>query len=325
MSEGDKRRRGLPRLGADRAVGLLCVVAFLVYSLRGPTTTKNPQVALRATAADKLKASESWQAGIRNEIDFHKGYMRGDPKHFDSANAWKVEERMKKLVGETVPIWNERFCPVLRENGVQLSLALDHGAGPLSQLGDWFSCPGLGSARVVAVDPLAPLYHRLKNELKDFRTGRTMYCPSEMLRECFDVETFDFVTIFNALDHSVDAIGAYKASVDVLRKGGISCVISIQNEASRENFEDFHQWNLDIDLASGVFKFEKPRESIWVDMDAALKGRARRVFAEKDETTFTACYQKTVEDVNPAYPKSDGDAAGNAVSLWPRRRDAASR
>ena len=106
---------------------------------------------------------------------------------------------------------------------------VDHGAGPFTQLGKWFTCPedvwsGMG-AQVLAVDPLAPYYNAILNEFHIHNTLRTAYCKSEMLSTCVGKSVADFAIIINALDHGQNPMVAFVESLRVLHLL-VSCLIS---------------------------------------------------------------------------------------------------
>ena len=54
-----------------------------------------------------------------------------------------------------------------------------------------------------------------------------------------------FVHIRNALDHSADPATAIVEAIRVLRRGGVLYCNHFRNEAEREGYRGFHQFNID--------------------------------------------------------------------------------
>ena len=190
---------------------------------------------------------------------------------------------------------------------------LDHGAGPFTNLGARFTCPEHKfamagwmpvDAQVVALDPLAPLYHRLLNNYSVYDTLRTQRCGSEHLVSCIGREVVDVSIIINALDHSKNAPHAWQEALHVTAVGGLACVYTMVNEADSQHGTGFHKWN---------FALTKKRE--WTmtnsatghvtNIDTSFQEYMRRVDIPVDpdpnkpqsglpfpDGQFMACYQK---------------------------------
>ena len=115
------------------------------------------------------------------------------------------------------------------------SSVLDVGSGVVSLLHGT-----IDSDKLVACDPLADEYAKFFNY-----NGHRVNQPIAKSAESLDLNTkFNIVHISNALDHCQDVQKAYSnlyACVDV---NGYLILQSFANEGSYENYEGFHQWNL---------------------------------------------------------------------------------
>jgi hypothetical protein len=126
---------------------------------------------------------------------------------------------------------------------------LDVGAGPATNIGTF--APGK-AVEVVAVDPLAHVYdHIIANAATATgRAGppiRSQFAFAEDLSSRFAANTFDVVTCTNALDHAIEPAWGILEMLMVTREGGKIYLGHTQNEAVRENYCGFHQWNFDVE------------------------------------------------------------------------------
>ncbi len=117
---------------------------------------------------------------------------------------------------------------------------LDVGAGPLTLLGKVLTGYELA---IVAIDPLADEYNSILERNNISPIIRTQQCEVERLSERFSPEYFDLVHVQNALDHSYDPLEGITQMLRVLRQGCFIFMAHITNEAEKENYVGFHQWN----------------------------------------------------------------------------------
>jgi len=180
---------------------------------------------------------------------------------------------------------------------VDAKVVLDHGAGPFTNLGARLRCPASGvDALVTSVDPLAPAYHAMLNANRIYNTLRPSFCKSEDLLCCFCPETFDFVVVINALDHSEDAVRGWLNSAAVTRPGGLTCLVTMKNEATKLRNQGFHQWNF-APSADGALMFEDTRAGRATNVSALMRGLGAKLAAFEHEPAnkfgvLKACWQK---------------------------------
>ncbi len=121
-------------------------------------------------------------------------------------------------------------------------IILDVGAGPMTILGKmWRGTP----VTLVAVDPLASTYDRLLAQFGVVPPVRTITGHVERLSESLETDFFDLVHMRNALDHSYDPLEGIKQMLSVAKTGAPVVLQHARNEAERENYVGFHQWNID--------------------------------------------------------------------------------
>ncbi|HEV7461343.1 MAG TPA: methyltransferase domain-containing protein [Solirubrobacteraceae bacterium] len=119
---------------------------------------------------------------------------------------------------------------------------LDVGAGPLTSVGR--THPGR-TVDVTAVDPLAPAYDRLLEELRVEPPTRTVTGSAERLLEHFAPASFDIAYAQNALDHGLDPRRGIRNMLEVVRPGGFVVLRHLRNEAATERYTGLHRWNLE--------------------------------------------------------------------------------
>jgi len=188
---------------------------------------KNAQTtdSLRTCQARVAKCN-NWSSGIAFELDHHRKWVCGvDCYGPVIGEGWFKYERETKLKGEPIEPHRSRICHLLKNyyaDPHHVRVMVDHGAGPFTNLGKWFTCPedvwsGVG-AQVIAVDPLASGYNSILNEFHIHNTLRTSYCKSEILSTCIGKSVADFAVIVNALDHSENPMLGF---IESLRVGSL--------------------------------------------------------------------------------------------------------
>jgi len=133
---------------------------------------------------------------------------------------------------------------------------LDPGSGPLSYLA-WGHQQG--TIEVVAADPLAPIYLELLHKHRLRPTAPLVKCFGEELSIIFGPESFDFIYMRNALDHSQSPAAVFRELAQVLRPGGYLYLMGTVREATRMNWAGLHQH--DLFMASGGRLMDEHRAS----------------------------------------------------------------
>jgi len=121
---------------------------------------------------------------------------------------------------------------------------IDIGSGPFATTGKYTEKTNL---IFKAVDPLAYIYKALKLKGK-ITTGITPeYCMVERLVEKYGENKFDIVHMQNSLDHVFNPLIGIMQILGICKIGGKIILRHIENEAEKENYMGFHQWNLCVE------------------------------------------------------------------------------
>lgn len=161
--------------------------------------------------------------GIYHELRLWKGFV-------------KTDRFIKGWVGnQKTPELNQELADFILS--VPHESVLDVGSGVCSLLN--------GLVNVDSCDPLGDLYS-LVFDYKAHKIKKPLAIPAEQLQF---TNIYDIVHISNALDHSQDPLKALEKLMQAVKPGGYLIVQGFINEAIHENWQGFHQWNIDIDDA----------------------------------------------------------------------------
>ena len=199
---------------------------------------------------------EQWESGKQHEIDFWTEWFE------TGGLQWK--EEYKNRLDENLPF--PEFLIEYLPDRPEITV-LDVGAGPLTLLGKVL--PGR-KLTITAVDALADIYDKIMERCHIVPLVRTQYCEAERLSEKFPAGSFDLVYMQNALDHSYDPMEGIKQMLHVVKNDCCVFLSHATNEAERENYSGFHQWN---------FCMEGDKFIIWnkdarIDVASELSGYA---------------------------------------------------
>lgn len=197
-----------------------------------------------------------WVEGKQNEIDFwsHWCDTKGD--------GWK-QDYIDRL-DPNLPFQEYLICYLPKE--LEISL-LDVGAGPLTSLGKVLTNCKLN---ITPIDPLADEYNNILTQYNITPIIRTQFGEVECLSKQFSSNSFHLIHVCNALDHSYNPLMGIQQMLDVLKKNCFIYMSHNTNEAEKEGYTGFHQWN---------FCEENQRFIIWnknkrIDVNETLRGAA---------------------------------------------------
>jgi SAM-dependent methyltransferase len=171
--------------------------------------------------------------GIYHELAFWQQFVKTDR----FLNGWLKKVKTPELNQEVAD-----FILSVKNDSI-----LDVGSGVCSLLN--------GLVNVTACDPLGDLY-RLIFDYEKNKLLPPLPIPAEHLNYSNE---FDIVHISNALDHCQNPYDALNSLIEAVKPGGYLIVQGFCNEAEYENWQGFHQWNLDI-TDSGILMI-KGKES----------------------------------------------------------------
>lgn len=162
--------------------------------------------------------------GIAHELKFWRDFV-------------KTERFLRGWVAnKPTPELNTTVYEYLMNNVKHGSWILDVGSGVVSLLNGM-------PYQVLTVDPLGELYE-LIFDYKKYKIQPPEAIPAEELTMA---PSFDVVHMSNALDHTQNPHKALTSLFSVCRPGGVVIIQGFEDEATFENFEGFHQWNIVLD------------------------------------------------------------------------------
>ena len=173
-----------------------------------------------------------WLKGIPYEIKFWQSYYT-HPKSLAALYSWSDYGRECRLDNFDV----QGF---LSQSGDH-PLMIDVGCALSYVLGTKFDNPG---TELHFIDPLARFYNRIldrtHNDHQRLRPGMI-----ELLSTVYEPGSVDLVHVRNALDHCANPMLGVFESLQVLRVGGVLYLHHHINEAERESYNGFHQYNIE--------------------------------------------------------------------------------
>jgi SAM-dependent methyltransferase len=167
--------------------------------------------------------------GIYHELAFWQQFVKTDR----FLNGWVKKVKTPELNQEVADF----ILSVPRET------VLDVGSGVCSLLN--------GLVNVTSCDPLGDLY-RLIFDYERHKLTPPLAIPAEYLKYSNE---FDIVHISNALDHCQNPYDALNSLIEAVKPGGYLIVQGFCNEAEHENWQGFHQFNLDL-TESGILRIK---------------------------------------------------------------------
>ncbi|MEZ4861305.1 MAG: methyltransferase domain-containing protein [Caldilineaceae bacterium] len=173
-----------------------------------------------------------WQAGIVEELGFWERWLATGGGEWPADFAFRCDP--------CAPLQQHLIDALshLPHSALQI---LDVGAGPLTYLGKVWAGHTLA---ITAVDPLAKEYDHLIKKYAVTPPVRTQVGFAEKLVKQFGHNRFDVVHARNCIDHSYDPCLAIEQMVAVAKPGGLVYMHHAVNEATVQQFQGFHQWNL---------------------------------------------------------------------------------
>lgn len=174
----------------------------------------------------------SWVNGIPYEVAFWRSYY-GNSRRLAALMEWSGYGKPCRLDSFDVDRYVsglDTARPIILDVGCALSYAFGNVIN--------------GAAMDVHyVDPLAPFYNDILRDSKVERPA-IRYGMVEMLSAVYPADSVDFIHIRNALDHCADPMEGILQSLCALKPGRVLYLNHFVNEAEREGYRGFHQFNI---------------------------------------------------------------------------------
>jgi len=221
---------------------------------------------------------KKWVLGIESETLFWKSWFE------TKGLQWK--DQFQERISDNVDFKLENYL----ENNVKETVVLDVGSGAISSCGTKSNKTNL---KICAVDPLAYIYKTLK-EKSGITTGLSPdFCMVERLSEKFEPNSFDIVHMRNALDHSFNAVFGIFQLLYICKIGGKVVLQHIKNEAEKESYIGFHQWNLCVENNNFIVW----RQNVKYNVSSIVSNFAEVIVEDKDENWVGIVINKR-KDIN---------------------------
>jgi SAM-dependent methyltransferase len=159
--------------------------------------------------------------GIYHELSFWQQFVKTDRFLQGWVKKVKTPELNQEVADFILSVPNQKV--------------LDVGSGVCSILN--------GLVNVTPCDPLGDLY-KLIFDFERHKLVAPLTYPAEELTY---KNEFDIVHISNALDHTQEPRKALECLLQAVRPGGYLIVQGFFNEATHENWQGFHQWDISLD------------------------------------------------------------------------------
>lgn len=170
-----------------------------------------------------------WEVGVRSQVEFWDSYF--------ATGGLRWADTYKSKFDADHPLQTQIASLLPQRTEVRI---LDVGAGPLTFLGKKADGKRI---RITAVDPLADEYDRLLDKYGIEPLVRTQKVAAEELSDTFPENAFDLVVARNSIDHAYDPERAILQMIHVVKPGHYVYLAHAENEAKRQGYKDFHQWN----------------------------------------------------------------------------------
>jgi len=175
---------------------------------------------------------QRWIGGIPYEVAFWRSYY-SNPKRRNDLFEWSFYNKPFDLENFDI----HAYVRSLETNSPEI---LDVGCSLSYMLGNIID----GEPRHIHyVDPLAPFYNDILEQFSIDRP-RIDFGMIETLSLAFESESVDLIHVRNALDHCADPYEGIIQCLEILKTGGVLYLNHHHNEAERENYRGFHQYNI---------------------------------------------------------------------------------
>lgn len=210
--------------------------SHLIVSLHSYFTIKKHNHIIRSMINNE-NSIKKWMKGIPYELAFWNNVYRW--KHtFNGMMNWSHYGKEIEL---------EEFDALSFLSSLPSPKILDIGCGLSYATGNMITCnDNLEPIDIHYVDPLATYFNII---LKRYHRQLPMieFGMMEYLSAFYPNHDTDLIIIQNALDHSANPVKGILEAIDVLRINGVLYLNHHPNEAEKEQYKGFHQYNITIE------------------------------------------------------------------------------
>jgi SAM-dependent methyltransferase len=159
--------------------------------------------------------------------------------------------------GRELSAFHRRFIDDLPEGRVRV---LEVGSGPMTVLGARHPSKTIA---IVATDVLAPHYARMLARASIQPPIPTVWADAERLVERFGVQSFDYVTANNCIDHCENPVRAIQQMLAVVKPGHSVSLRHREREGEQQHYLGLHRWNFGLQDGVPVLYDRRQRFDLW--------------------------------------------------------------
>lgn len=241
-----------------------------------------------AYAMTDIAANTSrWISGIPYEVAFWESYYRNKKRRADLFS-WSGFGHPCRLDCFDIDSFIEKQNITARPVIIDVGSALSYAMGTVINGRD---------TEIEYVDPLAPFYNRILDRYNISRPY-IKFGMVENLSLFYNKGSVTFIHIRNALDHCCDPFEGIIQSLAVLKEGGILYLNHFINEAQREGYRGFHQFNINRDEKGHLILWNK---NCNIDVSEKISDYADIKTFTTDEKRVVAVITKAKEIPSAVY------------------------
>lgn len=228
---------------------------------------------------NSTEQTRRWLKGIPYEVAFWRSYY-SSRKRRKRLFEWS-------LYGKPCSIDNFDIQTFVRSLTADAGepLILDVGCALSYMFGNIFDGR---EVKIDYIDPLAVFYNRILDDFSIDRP-RIRFGMIEQLSASYAPDSADFIHIRNALDHCADPMTGILQALTVAKIGGIVYLNHHRDEAVREAYRGFHQYNITEEAGKLVIWNRHTR----IDVAEALKNFAEVECSVTKDDFIVAVIRKT--------------------------------
>lgn len=189
---------------------------------------------IKADSDLTMARTRQWLKGIPYEVAFWRSYYASRRRRKDLFS-WSQYDKPCQVDEFDI----QRFIGDFPDEN---PLTVDLGCAMSYTFGNIFTARN--DVRLLYIDPLAPFYNRILQRY-DINRPRITFGMIETVSNVLDPSSAALIHVRNALDHCADPMRGIIECLASLKVGGVLYLNHFRNEAMRESYRGFHQWNID--------------------------------------------------------------------------------
>jgi len=249
---------------------------YCYYSLDGFATISNTKSNIYTKSRKELYSYYKQEMSLFSIKATWNNYITKDGLSFHLTNLQKNRNELEKYWLHNFPINKNIEKEIQRFKKKRIRL-LDVGCGPFPKSGVYYRDYIIERT---LVDPLAEDYHSMleENSVKTYGQ-KIIKSEAEVLKEKFEINSFDMIFSKNALDHIYNPIKAISNLISLLTHDGVIILEHYVKEGEYTNYYGLHQW--DFYIEDGNFYISNTDKKIIQNLNILFKHTQIESYYEK--------------------------------------------